>query len=187
VAKISRKDEMSQTATPSRERELAAILRTAANGMHRLILENGGRLRISEVAKFLGCHPKDKNLQKAMHRVVVEGYYKWEGSTANRRLVRYATMRAARICPKCNEVEVALDNDLPRALAVLDWRCEQHPGSTVDHVNRPYNDPRVDYDAKPKALPGQGRKIPNVEQFGRMSHAAGKIGQTIGSREKASE
>lgn len=177
---------MSQGVTRSREQELTAILRTAANGMHRLILENGGRLRISEIAKFLGCHPGDKNLKLAIERVVEEGYYKLEGATSDRRLVRYATMRAARICPKCNEVEVALDNDLPRALAVLDWRCEQHPGSTVDHVNRPYNDPRVDYDAEPKPLPGQGRKIPTNEQFGRMGHAAGKIGQTIGSRGKES-
>jgi hypothetical protein len=79
------------------------------------------------------------------------------------------------------------DDDFPRALAVLDWRCDLHPGSTVDHVNRPYNDPRVDYDSKPKRLPGQGGRFPSVEQFGRMSHAAGKIGQTIGSRGKASE
>jgi hypothetical protein len=126
---------MADTVTRNTARELAAILRTGAGPVARGVLENGGAIGISALAELLERHPGDKALNMAISVVCAEGYWKLEGATRNRRLVRVRPLRVARICSKCSG----------RVFGDFGWKCDQHPGSTVDQENRPYDDPRVDW------------------------------------------
>jgi hypothetical protein len=75
-------------ATTSAARQLTAILRTGAGPLARALVENGGAMRVSDVAALLERNPHDKAFQAACKRVIEEGYYKFDGQTSARRLVR---------------------------------------------------------------------------------------------------
>jgi hypothetical protein len=56
-------------ATTSAARQLTAILRTGAGPLARALVENGGAMRVSDVAALLERNPHDKALPAAMKRV----------------------------------------------------------------------------------------------------------------------
>jgi hypothetical protein len=113
--------------TTSAALELAAILRSGAGPVARAFVENGGAMRVSELAEVLGRHRGDSSLQSALLQVAGEGYYKLEGETSARRVVRERPLRIARVCPKCGS----------REFGELAWVCPVH-GSAVDQPNQPY-------------------------------------------------
>jgi hypothetical protein len=129
-------------ATTNQARQLAAILRTGAGPLARALLENGGAMRVSEVAELLGRNSHDKAFQAAVKAVVMEGYYKYDGQTQARRLVRIERLRVARVCPKCAARELVGTHDFILARRALTWICPTHEAA-VDQPNMPYDDPRA--------------------------------------------
>jgi ribosomal protein S27AE len=129
-------------ATTSAARQLTAILRTGAGPLARALVENGGAMRVSDVAALLERDRTDKALRAAIERVVSEGYYKLDGSTSDRRLVRMERLRVARVCPKCSARELVASHDFILSRRALTWCCPAH-GVAIDQPNVPYDDPRA--------------------------------------------